>query len=78
MAAAEDALSEAFAAALADWPRYGCPQNPEAWLMTVARRKFLDVTRAHRREMASDEFEERPKRSKPEQNKPKFRTGVLG
>ena len=57
VAAAEDALSEAFAAALADWPRNGCPQNPEAWLMTVARRKFLDVTRAHRRETAADEFE---------------------
>ena len=57
VAAAEDALSEAFTAALADWPRNGCPQNPEAWLMTVARRKFLDVTRAHRRETAADEFE---------------------
>jgi RNA polymerase sigma-70 factor (ECF subfamily) len=58
VAAAEDALSEAFAAALADWPRNGCPRNPEAWLMTVARRKFLDVTRAQRRETAADEFEE--------------------
>jgi predicted RNA polymerase sigma factor len=58
VAAAEDALSEAFTAALADWPLNGCPQNPEAWLMTVARRKFLDVTRAHRRETAADEFEE--------------------
>ncbi len=28
LAAAEDALSEAFAAALSDWPRNGCPQNP--------------------------------------------------
>jgi predicted RNA polymerase sigma factor len=58
VAAAEDALSEAFAAALADWPRNGCPQNPEAWLMTVARRKFLDVARGRRREVAADEFEE--------------------
>lgn len=39
VAAAEDSLSEAFAAALADWPRNGCPANPEAWLLTVARRK---------------------------------------
>jgi DNA-directed RNA polymerase specialized sigma24 family protein len=39
VAAAEDALSEAFAAALADWTRNGCPSNPEAWLMTVAKRK---------------------------------------
>jgi RNA polymerase sigma-70 factor (ECF subfamily) len=32
VAAAEDALSEAFASALADWPLHGCPSNPEAWL----------------------------------------------
>jgi hypothetical protein len=30
VAAAEDALSDAFASALADWPRNGCPSNPEA------------------------------------------------
>ena len=36
VAAAEDALSEAFAAALEDWPVNGCPANPEAWLLTVA------------------------------------------
>ena len=30
VAAAEDALSEAFAAALNDWPVKGCPSNPEA------------------------------------------------
>jgi RNA polymerase sigma-70 factor (ECF subfamily) len=45
VAAAEDALSEAFASALADWPRSGCPSNPEAWLLTVARRKLIDVAR---------------------------------
>ena len=45
VAAAEDALSEAFAAALADWPRNGCPANPEAWLLTVARRKAIDAAR---------------------------------
>ena len=45
VATAEDALSEAFAAALADWPRNGCPMNPEAWLMTVARRKMIDGAR---------------------------------
>lgn len=54
VSAAEDALSEAFAAALADWPRNGCPENPEAWLMTVARRKFLDAVRSTQREAASD------------------------
>ena len=45
VAAAEDALSEAFAAALADWPLNGCPSNPEAWLLTVARRKMIDAVR---------------------------------
>jgi RNA polymerase sigma-70 factor (ECF subfamily) len=45
VAAAEDALSGAFAAALADWPVRGCPSNPEAWLMTVARRRLIDADR---------------------------------
>ncbi len=45
--AAEDALSEAFLSALADWPRNGCPANPEGWLLTVARRKVIDAGRRH-------------------------------
>jgi len=45
VAAAEDVLSEAFASALEDWPRNGCPSNPEAWLLTVARRKMIDAVR---------------------------------
>ena len=45
VAAAEDALSEAFVSALADWPQHGCPSNPEAWLLTVARRKVIDAAR---------------------------------
>ncbi len=49
VAGAEDALSEAFAAALADWPRRGVPANPEAWLMAVAKRKIIDVSRRRRR-----------------------------
>jgi predicted RNA polymerase sigma factor len=47
VAGAEDALSEAFASALADWPLNGCPSNPEAWLLTVARRKMIDAVRRH-------------------------------
>ena len=58
VAAAEDALSEAFAAALADWPSNGCPANPEAWLLTVARRKTIDVARERRRhEMAAGQLQ---------------------
>jgi RNA polymerase sigma-70 factor, ECF subfamily len=56
VAAAEDALSEAFAAALADWPANGCPENPEGWLLTVARRKGIDaMRRRHRDEQAGAE-----------------------
>jgi predicted RNA polymerase sigma factor len=57
VAAAEDALSEAFAAALTDWPGNGCPTNPEAWLLTVARRKAIDTARSRRHEVISDQFE---------------------
>ena len=48
VAEAEDALSDAFAAALKDWPRTGAPENPEAWLLTVARRKAADAGRKRR------------------------------
>jgi RNA polymerase sigma-70 factor (ECF subfamily) len=48
---AEDALSDAFASALERWPVGGCPVNPEAWLLTVARRKAID---AQRRTAAAD------------------------
>ena len=48
VASAEDALSEAFASALADWPVKGAPQNPEAWLVAVARRKMVDAARRRR------------------------------
>jgi predicted RNA polymerase sigma factor len=57
LAAAEDALSEAFAAALRDWPANGCPSNPEAWLLTVARRKLIDSARRMKNEAPSDELQ---------------------
>jgi predicted RNA polymerase sigma factor len=55
LAAAEDALSEAFALALKDWPEKGCPASPEAWLLTVARRKIIDGFRGRRRDEAAME-----------------------
>ena len=45
VARAEDALSDAFAAALSDWPVNGTPSNPEGWLMAVAKRKNIDMVR---------------------------------
>lgn len=47
LAAAEDALADAFAAALVSWPQQGVPANPEAWLLTAARRRrLIDGARA--------------------------------
>ena len=45
VAGAEDALAEAFAAALERWPRDGVPERPEAWLLAVARRRDVDAVR---------------------------------
>ena len=42
---AEDALSNALLAALETWPQQGVPQIPEAWLLTTARRSFIDLVR---------------------------------
>lgn len=58
VAAAEDALSEAFASALATWPEKGCPDNPEAWLLTAARRKLIDSFRTqHADPVATEELD---------------------
>src|SRR5262245_34062812 len=55
VASSEDALSEAFAAALGDWPISGVPKNPEAWLLTAARRRQVDAARRRKtRRDASD------------------------
>src|SRR5262245_29134749 len=48
VAGAAGALSDAFASALSDWPANGVPDNPEAWLLAVARRKTLNVARHQR------------------------------
>ncbi len=45
VAGAEDALADALASALDDWPGNGVPDNPEAWLMAVAKRRTLDRRR---------------------------------
>ena len=42
---AEDAVQEAFAAALERWPREGAPANPGAWLLTTARNRAIDRIR---------------------------------
>ena len=46
---AEEALHEAFRAALAQWPRDGVPANPRAWLVSTGRFKAIDELRRHSR-----------------------------
>lgn len=45
IAAAEDALADAFASALQSWPVNGIPDAPDAWLMTAAKRNLLQMAR---------------------------------
>ena len=45
LAVAEDALSEALLAAVKQWPEQGVPGKPEAWLLSVARRRLIDDQR---------------------------------
>jgi len=55
LAAAEDAVSDALRAALESWPHTGIPKKPEAWLLTVARRRLFDENRReHSRDHAAD------------------------
>lgn len=53
---AEEALQDAFTAALAVWPERGLPDNPAAWIMAAAHRKLIDAARreATRRNKSTD------------------------
>jgi RNA polymerase sigma-70 factor (ECF subfamily) len=44
---AEDALQDAFAAAVEQWPREGVPNNPAGWIASTARHKAIDRARRH-------------------------------
>lgn len=46
---AEEALQDAFKAALEQWPRDGVPANPRAWLVSTGRFKAIDGIRKHKR-----------------------------
>jgi RNA polymerase sigma-70 factor (ECF subfamily) len=65
---AEDALQEAFAIAVAQWPVKGTPPNPVAWLMTTARNKAIDQIR--HRAMAANKHEEMITLVTPDENAP--------
>ncbi len=55
---AEEALHEAFKAALEQWPRDGVPANPRAWLVSAGRFKAIDAIRRDARFDALDEVAE--------------------
>ena len=55
--AAEDALADAFVAALKTWPERGIPEKPEAWLLTVAKNRRTDQARRDARLVITDEAE---------------------
>ncbi len=48
LAAAEDALADAFERALRTWPSRGVPDSPDAWLLTVARNRLRDQWKSAR------------------------------
>jgi RNA polymerase sigma-70 factor, ECF subfamily len=50
---AEDALHDAFSAALERWPKEGVPENPRAWLVSAGRFKAIDAMRRRARFDAS-------------------------
>jgi RNA polymerase sigma-70 factor (ECF subfamily) len=52
---AEEAMQEAFAAALATWPEKGIPQNPAAWITAAAHRKLIDQSRRERTRVEKQE-----------------------
>src|SRR5271170_3573920 len=52
---AEEAMHEAFAAALSLWPRNGVPGNPRPWLISTARFKAIDTLRRRTRFDASQD-----------------------
>jgi predicted RNA polymerase sigma factor len=56
VAGAEDALSDAIAAALERWPADGVPQKPEAWLLHAARNRMIDAARRRQIQQNSESF----------------------
>lgn len=56
----ESLVHDAFATAMETWPASGVPDNPAAWLMTVARRRALDELRRMRRARDRDDADADP------------------
>ena len=61
--AAEEALQDAFRAALEQWPNEGIPANPRGWLVSTGRFKAIDARRRLARFDALDENADQPRLS---------------
>lgn len=57
---AEDARQEAFSAAWRQWPNEGVPEQPRAWLISVAKRRWIDAQRKRRPEPLRDDVPVEP------------------
>jgi len=82
LAGAEDALSDALLAALERWPVDGVPANPQAWLLTVARRRGIDRVRHRSRADAAQAeltrmYEEAEATMREDQPFPDVRLGLM-
>jgi len=72
---AEDAVQDAFVAAMDRWPRDGAPDNPAGWIVTTARNRAVDVVRRGRRgrqlteQIAADRLRAEPA-TRPEETAP--------
>ncbi|MFC7496185.1 MULTISPECIES: RNA polymerase sigma factor [unclassified Nocardioides] len=74
---AEDAVSEAFTTAVAEWPTRGVPARPGAWLTTVARRRAIDrLRREATRSAALDRLETLMRDDDTTDPEPPDRSGV--
>ncbi|MBV9024434.1 MAG: hypothetical protein JO362_11740 [Streptomycetaceae bacterium] len=67
---AEEAVQDAFAVALAQWPQTGLPPNPGAWITTTARNRAIDRLRRdasrHQRHVQAQLLLERTAADEPE------------
>ena len=78
LAAAEDALSDAFERALTTWPRDGVPDNPEGWLLTVARNRLKDLWKSAAVRLRAPLDDSTLERTAPTGNGPLAPAGRLG